>query len=120
LATHIETEPFFAHSISVLMQRCDIHAQHDALLGVLSRNVLKAINLPRGNQMPELKKTSSKESNNEKKPIRQHRTAKAGRKPLTIAIQAGESDERAFRWFINDCLIPIFAERFISDREKNK
>jgi hypothetical protein len=68
--------------------------------------------------MPELKKTSSKGSNNEKKPIRQHGTAKAGRKPLTIAIQAGESDERAIRGFINDCLIPILAERFLSDREK--
>jgi hypothetical protein len=70
--------------------------------------------------MPELKKASSKGSNNEKKRIRQHGIVKAGRKPLTIAIQVGESDERAIRGFINDCLIPILAERFMSDREKKK
>jgi hypothetical protein len=37
--SHIETEPSFADSISVLMQGCDIHAQHDAVLGALSTGV---------------------------------------------------------------------------------
>ncbi len=35
-----------------------------------------------------------------------------------MIIQAGESDEVAIREFINECLVPILAERFMSEREK--
>ena len=64
------------------------------------------------------KKTFSKRSKDTRKPIRRHETAKAVRKPLTMIIQAGESDEVAIREFINECLVPILAERFMGEREK--
>ncbi len=35
-----------------------------------------------------------------------------------MIIQAGESDDGAIREFINDCLVPILAERFMSEQEK--
>jgi hypothetical protein len=70
--------------------------------------------------MREQEKTSNKRPNNKKKSIRQHEPAIAGRKTSTITIQAGESDEGAIRAFISDCLVPILAERFMSEREKKK
>jgi hypothetical protein len=70
--------------------------------------------------MREQEKTSNRKPNNKKESIRQHKPAMAGRKPSIIAIQAGESDEGAIRAFISDCLVPILAERFMSEREKKK
>lgn len=80
-------------------------------------SALKAINLLPGNQMSEPKKTSSKRSKDIRKSIRQHETAKAGRKLLTMIIQAGESDEIAIREFLNECLVPILAKRFMSEKQ---
>jgi hypothetical protein len=81
-------------------------------------HVLKAIDLSRGNPMLEPKKTSNNGPNNTRKPIRQNETEKTGRRGLTMIIQAGESDDGAIREFINDCLAPILAERFMSEQEK--
>jgi hypothetical protein len=67
--------------------------------------------------MSEPKKKFSKGSNDTRKPIRRHETAKAERKPLTMIIQAGESDEVAISEFINECLAPILAQRFMRERE---
>jgi hypothetical protein len=35
-----------------------------------------------------------------------------------MVIQAGESDERAIIGFINDCLVPTLAKRFMSERDR--
>ncbi len=68
--------------------------------------------------MSEPKKAFSKVSKDTRKPTRRRETARAGRKPLTMIIQAGESDEIAIREFINECLVPILAEPFMSERGK--
>jgi len=67
--------------------------------------------------MSKTKAAFSKKSNDTRKPIRRRETAKAGRKPCTMMIQAGESDEVAIREFINECIVPILAERFMGRRE---
>ncbi|MBB6147368.1 hypothetical protein HNQ77_005364 [Silvibacterium bohemicum] len=68
--------------------------------------------------MPEPEKTSNNGSNNTRRPIRGNETEKTRRRGLTMIIQAGESDDGAIREFINDCLVPILAERFMSEQEK--
>ena len=68
--------------------------------------------------MLEQKKTFSKRSNNIRRPIRRNETTKTGRRPSPMIVQAGESDEGAIRGFINDCLVPILAKQFMSEREK--
>lgn len=68
--------------------------------------------------MSEPKKTFSKRSKDTRKLIGRHETVEAARKPSTIIIQAGESDEVAIREFINGCLVPILAKGFMSEKQR--
>jgi chemotaxis receptor (MCP) glutamine deamidase CheD len=38
---------------------------------------------------------------------------------MTIVIEAGKSDQEAIREYIKDCFVPILAEKFMCEREKD-
>jgi hypothetical protein len=66
------------------------------------------------------KKKSSISINNKERPISRRTTEETGEKLMTIVIEAGKSDQVAFTEFMQSCLVPILAERFMSEQEKKK
>ena len=61
------------------------------------------------------KKKINEKSKSVQKTIKPPDSAKARRKPMTVTIEPGESDEIAIRAFIDECFAPILAELFISN-----
>lgn len=66
--------------------------------------------------MPDRKKSSSKSASITKKPAIECGTEKARRRPFTVAIPEGKSEDGALLEFINECLIPILGEKFVNEQ----
>jgi hypothetical protein len=70
--------------------------------------------------MPNLKQSSSTKSKNRNKSLRQNEPATARRRQPIFEIQASETDDKSIKAFIEECFVPILAERFFAEQEKTK